>query len=89
MSKLMTIGLDLAKNVFHVVGVDAHGQRVCRKRLRCAQVLGYFSQLPPCRVGMEACPGAHYWGRDYGLRPNPTYDCRVLESSLYWDSSAQ
>jgi transposase len=64
MSKLTTIGLDLAKNVFHVVGCDARGQRVLRKRLRRAQVLGYFSQLPPCRVGMEACAGAHYWGRE-------------------------
>jgi transposase len=64
MSKLTTIGLDLAKNVFHVVGFDARGQRVFRKRLRRAQVLGYFSQLPPCRVGMEACAGAHYWGRE-------------------------
>jgi transposase len=64
MSKLTTIGLDLAKNVFHVVGCDSRGQRVLRKRLRRAQVLGYFSQLPPCRVGMEACAGAHYWGRE-------------------------
>jgi transposase len=64
MSKLTTIGLDLAKNVFHVVGFDAHGKSVCRKRLRRGQVLGYFSQLPPCRVGMEACASAHYWGRE-------------------------
>jgi transposase len=66
MSKLTTIGLDLAKNVFHVVGVDAHGKRVLRKQLRRAQVLSYFSQLAPCRVGMEACAGAHYhyWGRE-------------------------
>jgi transposase len=64
MSKLTTIGLDLAKNVFHVVGCDARGKRVLRKRLRRGQVLGYFSQLPPCRVGMEACAGAHYWGRE-------------------------
>ena len=64
MSKLTTMGLDLAKNVFHVVGCDTHGKRILRKRLRRAQVLGYFSQLPPCRVGMEACAGAHYWGRE-------------------------
>jgi transposase len=64
MSKLTTIGLDLAKNVFHVVGCDSRGQQVLRKRLRRAQVLGYFSQLPPCRVGMEACAGSHYWGRE-------------------------
>ena len=64
MSKLTTIGLDLAKHVFHVVGCDARGNRVLRKRLRRGQVLGYFSQLPPCRVGMEACAGSHYWGRE-------------------------
>ena len=52
MSKLTTMGLDLAKNVCHVVGCDTHGKRILRKRLRRAQVLGYFSQLPPCRVGM-------------------------------------
>jgi transposase len=57
------IGLDLAKNVFQVHGVDARERPVLRKRLSRTKVLEFFSQLPPCRVGMEACPGAHWWAR--------------------------
>jgi transposase len=57
------IGLDLAKNVFQVPGVDAHERPVLRKRLSRTKVLEFFAQLPPCRVGMEACPGAHWWAR--------------------------
>jgi transposase len=64
MSKSTTFGLDLAKNVFHVVGCDRHGKQVIRKRLRRKQVLSYFAQLPAALVGMEACAGAHYWGRE-------------------------
>ena len=51
------IGLDLAKNVFQVHGVDAHERPVLRKRLSRTKVAEFFAQLPPCRVGMEACPG--------------------------------
>ena len=57
------IGLDLAKNVFQVHGVDAHERPVLRKRLSRTKVAEFFAQLPPCRVGMEACPGAHWWAR--------------------------
>lgn len=53
-----TIGLDLAKNVFHVHGVDAHGKAVLRKRLNRGKLLEFFANLPRCLVGMEACPGA-------------------------------
>lgn len=63
MREIKTVGLDLAKNVFHLVGCDERGKQVKRKRLRRKQVLAYFAQLPPCLVGMEACAGAHYWGR--------------------------
>jgi transposase len=59
-----TIGLDIAKNVFQVHGVDAHGKVVLRKQLRRAQVLAFFANLPPCRIGLEACAGAHYWARE-------------------------
>lgn len=62
--KITTIGLDLAKNVFQVHGVDAHGKVVVRKKLRRGQVREYFAKLPPCLVGMEACGGAHYWARE-------------------------
>lgn len=61
--QVMMIGLDLAKNVFQVHGVDARERPVLRKRLSRAKVLEFFAQLPPCRVGMEACPGAHWWAR--------------------------
>ena len=58
------IGIDLAKNVFEVHGVDAQEQVVVRRTLRRAKVLEYFAQLAPCVVGMEACGGAHYWARE-------------------------
>ena len=64
MSEITTIGLDLAKHVFQVHGVDANGATVLRKQLRRAQVLAFFSRLPPCLVGLEACTTAHYWGRE-------------------------
>jgi transposase len=58
------IGLDLAKNVFQVQGVDAQGKVVVRKQLSRSKVLTYFAQLLVCRVGIEACGSAHYWGRE-------------------------
>jgi len=64
MSEITTIGLDLAKNVFHVVGCDARGKRVLRKRLSRRQVLSWFARQNPCLVGMEACASAHYWARE-------------------------
>ena len=66
MSEIITVGLDLAKNVFQVHGADAAGGAVLRKKLRRTQVLGFFEALPPCVVAMEACGGAHYWGREIG-----------------------
>src|ERR1700745_1222303 len=64
MGEVTTIGLDLAKHVFQVHGVDAEGATVLRKQLRRAQVLAFFSRLPRCVVGMEACGTAHYWARE-------------------------
>lgn len=58
------IGLDIAKSVFQVHGVDEHGKVVVRKQLSRSKVLPYFAQLAPCRIGMEACGSAHYWGRE-------------------------
>jgi transposase len=55
MGEVTTIGLDVAKHVFQVHGVDAEGATVLRKQLRRAQVLSFFSRLPRCVVGMEAC----------------------------------
>lgn len=62
--KISTVGLDIAKQVFQVHGVDQHGKVVLRKRLKRAEVKEFFANLPPCVVGMEACGTAHYWGRE-------------------------
>jgi transposase len=61
--KITTVGIDLAKNVFQVHGIDERGNAVLRKQLRRAQVAVFFGNLPPCLIGMEACASAHYWGR--------------------------
>jgi transposase len=66
MSEVSVIGPDLAKHVFQVHGADAAGRAVLRKRLRRAQVLEFFGQQPRCMVAMEACGGAHFWGREIG-----------------------
>lgn len=62
--QITTIGLDLAKNVFQVHGVDATGAVVVRKQLRRSEVLRFFAKFPRCLVGMEACATAHYWARE-------------------------
>jgi transposase len=62
--QVTTIGLDIAKNVFQVHGIDAAEKVVVRKQLRRSQVLAFFKTLPACLVGMEACATAHYWARE-------------------------
>ena len=64
--KITTIGLDLAKNVFQVHGIDAAGEVVVRRALRRGQMLAFFEKLEPCLVGMEACGTSHYWARELG-----------------------
>jgi transposase len=64
MGEVSTIGLDIAKSVFQVHGVDGAGAVVIRKRISRAKVLEFFSTLPPCQVGIEACPSAHHWSRE-------------------------
>src|SRR6202158_1146387 len=64
MGEVSTIGLDIAKSVFQVHGVDVAGAVVIRKRISRAKVSEYFRDLPRCLVGMEACPSAHHWGRE-------------------------
>jgi transposase len=59
-----TIGLDIAKNVFQVHGVDKQGKAVVRKQLKRPHVLAFFVNLPACLIGREACAGAHYWARE-------------------------
>jgi transposase len=65
MGEITTVGLDLAKNTFHVVGCTVHGKEVMRKMLRRGQVRAYFANLPPCLIGMEACSSAHFWARGF------------------------
>ena len=64
MQEVCTLGLDLAKRVFQIHGVDADGKVVLRKKLRRGAVLGFLRFLPPCVVGLEACATAHYWARE-------------------------
>jgi transposase len=64
MKEITTIGLDLAKHVFQVHGVDAGGAAVLRQRIRRGQVIGFFSKLPRCLIGLEACATAHHWARE-------------------------
>jgi transposase len=64
MGVITTIGLDLAKNVFQVHGVDAEGKVQARRQLRRADVLKFFKSLPSCLVGIEACGTAHHWARE-------------------------
>src|SRR5476649_2516357 len=61
--KITTTGIDLAKNVFQVHGVDAQGKAVLRKKLDRSKMTEYFANLPPCLIGMAACGSAHYWAR--------------------------
>ena len=64
MGEVSTIGLDIAKSVFQVHGVDVDGAVVVRKRISRSKMLEFFAGLPPCLVGIEACPSAHHWGRE-------------------------
>ncbi len=64
--QVTTIGLNLAKHVFQVHGVDAQGQPVLRRRLRRSEVMAFFAGLPACLIGIEACATAHHWARELG-----------------------
>ena len=64
MNEVITIGVDLAKNVFQVHGVDAEGGVVFRRQLRRGQMLPFFKKQPLCLVGMEACATSHHWARE-------------------------
>src|ERR671932_1259084 len=65
MAQVTTVGIDLAKNVVCVHGVDTHGHVVVKKRLARQKVLPFVAQLTPCLIGMEASGGAHYWAREF------------------------
>ena len=76
--QISTIGIDLAKNVFQVHGVDAAENPVLKKQLRRNQVIEFFGKLPPCLIGMEACATSHHWAR--GLR-KLGHDVRLMPPS--------
>ena len=62
--QVTTIGLDLAKNVFQVHGIDEHGEVAFNRALRRAHVLAFFERLEPCLIGIEACGTSHHWARE-------------------------
>jgi transposase len=64
MQVITTLGLDIAKSVFQVHGVDAAGNVVIRRQLKRRYVLAFFQKLPPCLVGIEACASSHHWSRE-------------------------
>jgi transposase len=65
MEEITTIGLDIAKSVFQVHGIDAQGNVVIRRQLRRRQVLPFFKKLPACLIGIEACATSHHWSREF------------------------
>ena len=64
MQPATTIGLDIAKSVFQVHGIDAAGKVIIRRQLKRRYVLAFFQKLPPCLVGIEACATSHHWSRE-------------------------
>ncbi|MBA3519099.1 MAG: transposase, partial [Rhizobiales bacterium] len=64
MGQVVTIGLDIAKSLFQVHGVDESGTVVIRRQVRRAQLLAFFAKQPSCRIGIEACATAHHWARE-------------------------
>lgn len=64
MGQVVTMGLDIAKSVFQVHGIDAEGGVVLRRQLRRAHLLRFFAKQPACLIGIEACASAHHWGRE-------------------------
>ena len=64
MDKITTLGIDLAKSVFQLHGVDTEGRVALRRQLRRSQMLEFFPRLPSCLIGIEACASAHYWARE-------------------------
>lgn len=61
---IIRIGLDIAKHIFYLHGVDAHGKTTLRKKLQRHELLAFFGRLTPCLIAMEACSGSHYWARE-------------------------
>ena len=83
MQTVTTIGLDIAKSVFQVHGIDAAGKVVIRRQLKRRYVLAFFQKLPPCLVGIEACASSHHWSRELqGTWPYGATDATGLREAL-------
>ena len=67
MSLIKVVGIDFAKLVFSIHGVDEHGKTKLRKTIKRNNLLAQIAKLPPCIIGMEACSGAHYWAHEFKL----------------------
>ena len=78
MGQVVVVGLDIAKSVFQVHGVDRDGEVVVRRRLRRSRVLPFFATVEPCRIGIEACGSGHYWARELGALG---HDVRLMAPS--------
>ena len=83
MQTITTIGLDIAKSVFQVHGIDAAGEVVIRRQLKRRSVLAFFQKLPPCLVGIEACASSHHWSRELQFtRSHRATDAARLREAL-------
>src|ERR1700674_1383967 len=83
MQTITTIGLDIAKSVFQVHGVDAEDKVIIRRQLKRRYVLAFFQKLPPCLVGIEACASSHHWSRELkALGPHRAADAAGLREAL-------
>lgn len=65
MKNITTLGIDLAKNIFYVYGMDKHGKKIVSKFIKRADLMTFIAQLPPCLIGIEACCGAHFWTNQF------------------------
>ena len=91
---IATIGLDIAKHVFQVHGVDANENVVVRKALRRSQMIAFFSALPRCLIGIEACATAHYWAREltklgHEVRLMPAKQAKLPSTTTAFPSQAR
>ena len=66
MKELTTFGIDIAKSVFQIHGIDSNEKVICRRKLACRDFLLFFSKVSPCLIGMEDCASAHHWARELG-----------------------
>ncbi|OEC54241.1 hypothetical protein A9G04_04205 [Aeromonas sp. ANNP30] len=89
--KATTIGIDLAKHLFQLHGVDQHGKTILKRQLKREQMLSFFSNLPPSLIGMEACGSVHYWanklqgmGHTVNQHRKMTRDQRLKLTRVNW-----